>query len=484
MAPTFRRMTSRAEWEAREESDSDSAVTPGIRYRTLNKSKSRVILPRLIKRNLTFHQSKNNFAVQNLHEKARLSPLLFRDWFHVLLRLPFHISIGSLLAVWTLMIMLWAQVYVWIDTVSKEADCGLGEPGFPIAYPTAFAFSLETCTTVGYGLPGSTNAFFESNCPSVQASIFIQMLWSMMFNAFLFAFFYNWLSKCESRGSQVVFSNKIAIQTDDKTGKVVISLRCYDVDARFPVVEAHVRMYVMDRRMKMHLLRIQEPDDDMGATMHISIPTEIKHHVDTYSPLSPRCMPMIVNSNGLNLREADSNVGNRDGLYCPVCGEAFGSYMRLKRHLRYQRVIEEQSDYPMKDSHREFEMPDIQPLSLQEVKTFMESFMSEIIVVVEGIDPQVSGTFQALQSYKYEDIAWEGEFEPCIFVENNDFCVDLSKFHQMRMPLSPPPSEMEELSEERSVDFSDTDESAAAEHSPEVPIANGDHHTSKSTVDA
>jgi hypothetical protein len=274
----------------------------------------------------------------------------------------------------------------------------------------------------------------------VQITIFFQMMWSMMFNAFLFAFLFTSLSKCESRGIQVVFSNKIIIKEEKSTGKILISMRCYDVDAQYPVVEAHVRMYVMDRRLKLHVLRTQEPDDDMGATLHISVPCEVHHHIDHHSALSPRRMPLVVDSGGLCLRTADSAAGNRDEIECPVCGDLFGTYSRLWKHVRYQQMAEEQDGYPIKGSHQDFVMPGITPISLQEVKTYIESFLSEIIVVVEGIDPQVSGTFQALQSYKYEDIAWEGEFEPCLKVQHSKFCVDLAKFHQIRMPLDPPPS--------------------------------------------
>lgn len=300
--------------------------------------------------------------------------------------------------------------------------------------------SPSVCFFYSDGLPGSTNAFFESNCPSVQVSIFFQMLWSMMFNAFLFAFFYNWLSKCESRGTQVVFSNKLVVKVDSHSGKIVVCTRCYDIDARHPVVEAHVRMYVIDRRLKMHLLRVQEPDDAMGACLHISVPTEIYHHVDHHSPLSPRGMPLVVSDNGLLLRSADSPVGNRPEIVCPVCGDTFGTYKCLRDHVAYLSIMEKKDELPIEGTHQGFEMPTITPISLQEVKSYVENFMSEIVVVVEGIDPQVSGTFQALQSYKYEDMAWEGSFEPCLKVQGGQFCVDLAKFHQVRMPLSPPPS--------------------------------------------
>jgi hypothetical protein len=292
-------------------------------------------------------------------------------------------------------------------------------------------------------LPGSTNAFFEGNCPSVQVAIYAQMTWSMMFNAFLFAFFYATLSKCESRGTQVVFGNKICLKYDND-GRVLVNARCYDIDSAFPVVEAHVRMYVMDRNMKLHVLRLHSPNDELGAMLYTSFPTELNHHVDSHSALSPRKMPLVMDSQGLGLRSLDSSTASREEIECPVCGEAYGTYERLWKHVQYNRIVEEKDDYPRETTHLGFIMPDITPISLQEVKKYIEHNMSEIIFVVEGIDPQVSGTFQALQSYKYEDIAWEGEFEPCLSVRNNKFSVDMSKFHGVRLPVSPPTSEYQD----------------------------------------
>lgn len=40
-----------------------------------------------------------------------------------------------------------------LQSVDPNQACGLGEPGNPIKFYGAFAFSLETTTTVGYGLP-------------------------------------------------------------------------------------------------------------------------------------------------------------------------------------------------------------------------------------------------------------------------------------------------------------------------------------------
>jgi hypothetical protein len=165
-------------------------------------------------------------------------------------------------------------------------DCGLSqEPGSPIKFGPAFAFSLETCTSgthaapsnscgrsqsnmrapplVGYGLPGGTNAFFE-NCPTLQVVLYFQMLFSMMFNAFLIAFFYSRIARCDQRGAQVILSKKALLTVVE--GQVYFQVRVYDVDAANPVIEARIRMYaVMKSRPVPRPLRILDPNDELGG---------------------------------------------------------------------------------------------------------------------------------------------------------------------------------------------------------------------------
>jgi hypothetical protein len=104
---------------------------------------------RLVRRNLPFFQSKNSLRVANQHSEMRLFYLLARDWFHVVLRMNLVLSLFVLLSLWTLLIILFAGIYMRIDRRRPHEDCGLGPPGYPIQFAPAFAFSLETCTTVG-----------------------------------------------------------------------------------------------------------------------------------------------------------------------------------------------------------------------------------------------------------------------------------------------------------------------------------------------
>ena len=133
-----------AEAYSKKSSTTHKATTNSMRHR-----KSEVHLPRLVNRDLPFHQSKNRLTVVNEKHHSHIWGLLMRDWFHVLLRLPAWFSTLMLLCVWTLVILIFAYVYTAIDQQFVNTDCGLGEPGNPISWGAAFAFSLETCTTVG-----------------------------------------------------------------------------------------------------------------------------------------------------------------------------------------------------------------------------------------------------------------------------------------------------------------------------------------------
>jgi Inward rectifier potassium channel C-terminal domain len=279
-------------------------------------------------------------------------------------------------------------------------------------------------------LPSSTNTFFESGCPELQIAVLLQMMWSMLFNAFLFAFFYSLLSKSEFRSSQIVFTNKLLINSHG--GKVYARLQCYDIDSAYPLVEAHARMYVLDHKLKMHPLRLCDPNDDLGGMLYPSVPADIVHHIDHHSILSPRKMPLVDSSSGLVLRSLDSLTNNREEIVCPICGESYGSHARLKKHVEYNAMLERKGNYPRDKSHVGFKIPDIEPLTLEEVRSHIERTLSEIVVVVEAIDPQLSGTFQSLQSYKYEDIEFDAEYNKCMFVQNEQFTVDMKKFHTVK----------------------------------------------------
>jgi len=425
---------------------------------------SSIASPRLIQRNLPYNQSHNRFNTMNKfgqHRFLMLWNLYKHDWFHVMLRWPTMLSVLFFIGVWTTIILVFAGVYMGVDRINPDVDCGLAPNAAqegPIQWYTAFAFSLETCTTVGYGLPGSSSAFFQ-NCPEVQISIYFQMIFSMFFNAFLLTFFYVRIARCEKRAYQVVFTDKAVIRRDQTDeGRLKFECKVYDADSKHPVVEAHVRMYVVHcNSANRHYLplRIMVPNDDLGAKLCTSIPSHVQHNIDLYSPLlPPRFRPNlrypdfpVANCSGLSLREVDSYTGNREGILCPVCGESYGTFERLENHVKYNRMIENYCGIPpvvMKTQTHHFLTDEVltqfknsislEKLTYEDLSKYFSELKLEVVVLVEGIDPLTSGTFQALHSYQAEDIIYGGKFAVAFTHENE---VDFELFQTIELVEAP-----------------------------------------------
>lgn len=412
-------------------------------------------LPRLVKRNRAFHQSSNKVQLRH-NQGASIYRLLRFNWFHVFLRWPTKVSILILLSVWTGSILIFALIYMWYDQGNVTNKCGLGgTEGQTLPFAGAFAFSLETCTTVGkfdlnvfshkktmsrrlsyfffwntgYGLPNGVNSYFEKGCPGLQIIIYFQMAWSMIFNAFLITFVYSRLGRSETRSIQVIFSDKALVSIVD--GQVRFQVRLFDCDTKHPVVEAHVRMYcVMKHRPVPRPLRILQPDDELGAMLFLSFPNVVSHNIDMYSLLHPPVATMLMKPKGLVLRQVDGYTANRDDIICPVCGESYGTFDRWLNHVRYTQIVEKQDDFPIASTHRSLNLAEIEkePYSrpikdIPSLRQYFQNNVSEILCLVEGIDPMQSGTFQALQSYRLEDIQWEtyAQFSPCLSIENIAF---------------------------------------------------------------
>jgi hypothetical protein len=265
----------------------------------------------------------------------------------------------------------------------------------------------------------------------------------MVFNAFLLTFLYARVGRAEERSNQVICSNKALVNIVD--GQVRFQVRLFDADAKHPVVEAHVRFYVvMKHRPVPRPLRLLQPDDELGGMLFLSFPTVVNHHIDLYSLLHPPTATMTMTPHGLNLRQVDGDTANRDDVICPICGESYGTMERWKNHVRFQQIVETKDDYPVEGTHRSLDLNEILQQSgirptdnLRELQEYFARNVSEVICVVEGIDPMQSGTFQALQSYRYEDIVWEAnsQFAPCMTVVDGKkgrmFQVDLERYHDI-----------------------------------------------------
>ena len=415
---------------------------------------------RILSRNLPFCQSKNKVNVVNekVRGKLGIDRLKSEDWFHVFLRLSTFQSVLICVVIWTTLIIIFAGFYIAADKIQPDVNCGLTEDGLSIiSFESAFAFSLETTTTVGYGLPGSSNAYFES-CPELQVVIYFQMLFSLLFNAFLFAFFFARLSRCESRGTQVVFSDK-AIIKKTKDGRLTFNIRLYDIDSQRPLVEAHIRFYVLkknaiDENASFELMRTTNPNDDLGGMLYVALPCTATHYIDSHSPIRPRTAAssattidrcFIIDGCGMDLRDGDAMAGDRDAYKCVVCGETYGTVENLQRHISYTAWVEKCDGIPEGNVKRHLDIAQSpaddwrlakseavasNAVIYDEFRNMFETDGIEILAVFEAIEPLISGTFQALQSYCLEDIVFGHDFAPCLKTSSRGaIAVDLEMFH-------------------------------------------------------
>jgi hypothetical protein len=391
--------------------------------------------PRLIHRDLPFFQSRNKFNLNILSKEKYVAKLLYEDWFHFLLSLDFYSLSMLLILSWTTGILTFSGIYMGIDYLNRGTICSLMKPNDSrptMSFGGYFAFSLETTTTVGYGLPNSINSFFES-CPSLQTAIYFQMIWSMLYNTFFLAFIFSRLSRPGNRGAQVIFS-KTAILSQDSNGNWKFFVRVADLDASFPVVEAHVRMYARIESDFIEM-RLLAPNDVIGGRLFLSWPSVLIHDVDVHSPLHPCCTRgkshmFELPHGGLNKRQAEGDSGENDRYACPACGEPYGSLDRLKNHVLYNQRIETHTKLTIESgTHRSIQLQCLEPPpkpTLEEIKAW---FPEEVTVIVEGIDSVASGTFMSMQSYTLDDLTFDGKFDDCIRLTEGITEIDLRTFH-------------------------------------------------------
>jgi hypothetical protein len=301
--------------------------------------------------------------------------------------------------------------------------------------------------TTGYGLPNGVNSYFEKDCSGLRAIVYFQVAWSLLVNTFFITFVYNRLGRSETRSIQVIFSDKALVSIVD--GQARLQVRLFDCDSRHPVVEAHIRMYgVMKQRPVPRPLRTLQPDDQLGGMLFLSFPSVASHSIDLYSLLHPPVVTMSLKPKGIVLRQADGFTANRNDIVCPICGKSYGTFARWLNHVRYQQRSERQTGFPIADTHLSLDVsliekePHSKPINdIETLKQYFKENVSEILCLVEGIDPIQSGSFQSLQSYRFEDIHWEtyAQFSPCLSVDKKTsshvqdgiYSVDLDRYHSI-----------------------------------------------------
>ncbi|GBG24824.1 Inward rectifier potassium channel 2 [Hondaea fermentalgiana] len=328
------------------------------KIRNVRRSSSRP--GRLLDRDNAFHQSSGRLHISQVatgRTAAEIFALYSDDWFHVMLSLATWQLMLLMLLIYTTNLLVFAGFYMAVDR--PEQSCGLtATASQAVTFQTAFAFSLITSSTIGYGFPSSSDPFFH-DCVSLVVVVYLQVIVSLAINALVVGLVLQRLGRADSRSHQVVFSDKACIRCIH--GHFYFMFQVYDLDRRHPVVEAHVRVYAVfhetDGAETVHFqtryMRLQNPNDELGGVLFLSVPCTVVHCIDQWSPLMPPSLSRLTWENdnddfvhnssnryifpGLILREADTETGDRDGTSCPVCGETFPTDQHLLRHIRYQQ---------------------------------------------------------------------------------------------------------------------------------------------------
>mmetsp|Transcript_9645 Transcript_9645/g.15313 ORF Transcript_9645/g.15313 Transcript_9645/m.15313 type:complete len:211 (+) Transcript_9645:1-633(+) len=204
-------------------------------------------------------------------------------------------------------------------------------------------------------------------------------------------------------------------------------------------------------------MRLDQPDDQLGAAMLLSIPSMVVHRIDGWSPLAPQAdsserSPEVLGGGSRHMawplprqRQADCETGSRHSCVCPTCGETFATVSVLQLHCRYNAATDKSNGYPPEVCHQELDESQLSRLTHKEptrdeICEHLASRYREVIVLVEGIEPTTSATLQARHSYVvgrpgHGDTVWDMEFEDCLLIPKDaqaGLGVDLGRFHAIQ----------------------------------------------------
>ena len=110
---------------------------------------------RLVRRDEPFNQSSGRIYMRRTGSGVNTA----RDFFNTAISTPTAVLFALIISLYTLVIIVFAVLYLAVDGPDKA--CGLAPQGESPSFYNVFAFSLETFTTIGYGVPYDTGNFFR-----------------------------------------------------------------------------------------------------------------------------------------------------------------------------------------------------------------------------------------------------------------------------------------------------------------------------------
>ncbi|RQM16573.1 hypothetical protein B5M09_001462 [Aphanomyces astaci] len=132
--------------------------------------------------------------------------------------------------------------------------------------------------TIGYGAP--TNDIFYGGCSSMALLLTVESVSGIFLDSLCFGVFFVRFSRATRRATSVVFSKHAVVQQIH--GEYCVLFQVCE-RRRHQLVEAHVRCYGVAKRhsdapFQTLPMRIQSPDDNLGAFVLLALPQLIARY--------------------------------------------------------------------------------------------------------------------------------------------------------------------------------------------------------------
>lgn len=177
-----------------------------------------------------------------------------------------------------------------------------GEP-----FLDAFYLSIETMTTIGYGVPDQ----YFNGCIGGLFVISTQALLGFLFSAWLFGMIFYRIARAHSRGNWLKFADSCVVRVVN--GRLLLMFQVVDT-ATHACQYIRVKLWTVlhdpddEKQAQVMLMRMLQPDDYLGINeLILATPSLVVHEIDPWSPLCPK---PVYNRAGAN---SDTDGGGGTG---------------------------------------------------------------------------------------------------------------------------------------------------------------------------
>ncbi|CAK9089411.1 unnamed protein product [Durusdinium trenchii] len=316
--------------------------------------------PRLLRRGIPRSRARGSFRVGQVGVSS-FEQFVRSDVFHYMANMPLR---------WMLVLYCVVYVAMWLVFTFWWQRAASGCEERPLTFRRAFMLSLETMTTIGYGV---ADPMFDG-CREVIPLLVVQSLISLLMDAIFLNMVYTRFSSAFTRSASIIFTDVAVVYMEQATVK--LCFRVCEV-ARKPLIEPLIRVYLVKHQklpdlpeldglesddrvdVEVHQMALEEPNINIAdGKLFLTLPCKVVHCLDSDSPLC----------SAKNLDEF---------------------------HEAMQRT---------------------------------EFF--EVLAVLSGTCPITGNSLEARQSYTASDLRVDCRFSPCVVLRNDEHVVDFEYFHR------------------------------------------------------